>query len=61
MLQTMLLSSNYNPYVPWDPSFLERGIAVLRNNIGAMNIGIFIFFIITGIYAVVGLVSSIGK
>lgn len=52
----------YNPYVPWDPSFLERGIAMVRNNIGsAINIGIYIFLIISGIFIVAALVSSIGK
>ena len=35
--------STYNPYVPWDPSFLERGVALLRSNMGsAINIGIYI-------------------
>lgn len=54
--------STYNPYVPWDPSFLERGIAVLRNNVGsAINIGITIFLLISGIFIVAAIVSSFGK
>lgn len=54
--------STYNPYVPWDPSFLERGVALLRSNMGsAINIGIYIFLIISGVYLVAALASSFGK
>lgn len=59
---TILLTATYNPYVPWDPSFLERGIAILRNDIGsAINIGLYIFLLITGIYVMAAIASSFGK
>ncbi len=60
--ESILLSSSYNPYIPWDPSFVEGGIAILRHNIGsAINIALYIFLIITGIHVVAAIVSGFGK
>ena len=57
-----LLSVGYNPYIPWDTSLFEEGIAILRSNFGsAINIGFWIFLGISGIYLMIKLVSSIGQ
>lgn len=58
----MILLSNYNPYIPWDTEIFERAMAMLWNQIGiAVNIGIWIFSILTCIYIVIRLVSFMGR
>lgn len=53
---------NFKDYVPWDISLFYSAIATLKDNMGAgINIGIWIFFIVSGIYLAVNLVDSIGR
>ena len=54
--------SGYSAYVPYDPNLFLRALSVLRANLGSgINIAFWIFIMITGIYAVVNIVSAIGK
>lgn len=49
-------------YVPWNLDYLYDAIPTLWGNIGmAFNIGIWIFIIMTGLYLLIKIVSSIGK
>lgn len=57
-----LLTVTYNPYIPWDTKVFERGIAVLRNNIGsAVTMGLYAFLILASIYVVVYIFRRIGR
>ncbi len=65
MLGSFLLtvgSGNYSAYVPYDPGFIHQALSALRANLGSgVNIAFWIFIMITGIYVVFNIVSSIGK
>ena len=56
------LLSAYSVYVPWNSNYIERSVAVLRENVGtAFNVGFHIFALLTGVYLAISLVYSIGK
>lgn len=58
MLFSTLLSSGYSPYIPWDTNIFEQAVAIYRFNMGsAFNIGIWIFFIVSGIGVAVRIAS----
>lgn len=60
MLVSFLLSAS--PYIPWDTGLFLKGISNLRMIIGsALNIGFWIFLIVTGVYLVIKLVGMIGN
>ena len=55
-------SSGYSSYVPYNPDLLKRALGLLRSNLGAgINIAFWIFILLTGIYLVFNVISSIGK
>ena len=54
------LLTNY--YIPWDVNLFSEAAKGLRSTIGvAFNTGIVIFFLISGVYLVIKIVSSIGE
>jgi len=56
----MVFLTAYNPYIPWDTSFLEAGIALILKDIGAaFSVGIFGFAMISGIFIVFRIISSL--
>lgn len=56
MLGAILLSA----YVPWDVGLLLKGInAMLSNVTSAINVGFWVFMIITGIYFVFSFLSRL--
>ena len=57
---SILALSAYNPYIPWDTKIFEQGIAMLRQTIGtAFTVGMFIFFILMGIFVAIRIVHYI--
>lgn len=51
-----------NPLVPWDIGLFMSGIKWLTSAFGtAINIGIWIFILISGVYLVAKIISSLGK
>lgn len=58
----MLSLLQYSAYVPYDVDLLKRGLSVLRGNMGpAINIAFWIFIMITGVYFMIKIISSIGR
>lgn len=54
--------STYNPYIPWDPAYLEKGISMIRFNMGSgINVGLYIFAILGGIFALIAWLSSLSR
>lgn len=50
----------YNPYVPWNPAIFDKGIQNLISFIGpAFNIGVWIFFIMAGVFLIAKIVDSL--
>lgn len=51
-----------NPYIPWDVNLFYKGMQMLRTNFGvAINIGFWIFIVISGVYLVIKIVGSLGN
>ncbi|RPF41876.1 hypothetical protein EDD70_3002 [Hydrogenoanaerobacterium saccharovorans] len=49
-------------FIPWDYSMFARGIDDLIQKIGVgINIGFWIFIVVTGLYLLIGLIQGIGK
>lgn len=64
MFESFLLTTGggYSSYVPYDPNLIFKALSALRANLGSgINIAFWIFIMITGIYAVINIISAIGK
>ena len=45
------------PYIPWNVEYLYSAVASFRSNIGAaINIGLWIFFIVAGVLCVISII-----
>lgn len=57
-----VLTLAYNAYIPWDVNLFYAGMVDLREKMGtAINIGFWIFIIVTGIYLIIKIVNSLGS
>lgn len=49
----------YNPYIPWNVDMFYDAVAAFRSNLGSIfNIGLWIFFILAGVFLIVFIVQK---